>query len=85
MERRRKKKDEKRLRKGDPKKWEQKKKWLQKEKTGKLGYCPFCGEKATIVCRECYNVGLCMASDGCAKTHRQTCSTYYVHEADEVD
>ena len=85
MERRRKKKDERRLRKEDPKKWEQKQKWLQKEKTRKLGYCQFCGEKATIVCRECYNVGLCMASDGCAKTHRQTCSTYYVHEADEVD
>ena len=85
MERRRKKKDERRLRKEDPKKWEQKQKWLQKEKTRKLGYCQFCGEKATIVCRECYDVGLCMASDDCAKTHRQTCSTYYVHEPNEVD
>ena len=85
MERRRKKKEERRLRKVEPAKWQQKKEWLQKEKTGQLGYCQFCGEKATIVCRECYDVGLCMASDGCAKTHRQKCSTYYVHEGNEVD
>ena len=84
-EERRKKKDERRLRKVEPAKWEQKKEWLQKEKTGQLGYCQFCDEKASIVCRGCYDVVLCIPSDCCAKIHSQKCSTYYVHEADEVD
>ena len=84
-ERRRKKKEERRLRKVEPAKWEQKKEWLQKEKTGQLPYCQFCGKKASIVCRGCYDVSLCIPSDCCAKIHSQKCSTYYVHETDEVD